>query len=229
MKHIEALVFDCDGIVVDSEKLQIEAEQQTIPSFADEHQLPYQSDELDWDSMRGWARKKIAASVFGVAVDSDIADQFRLAVVEKTVEITCSDNTPLIPGVVGFIDYMKLHSIKMGLATASHRDIYTQYCAVNAMDFFPADYIVAYGECRDDKPKPGPYLEVIRRMNVLPESTLIAEDSDSGIMAGRFAGAIVLGVGTTKTAEHLRINTGAHLVAGNFTEAAYQLQPLLPR
>ncbi|MGC1176666.1 MAG: HAD family phosphatase [Candidatus Saccharimonadales bacterium] len=227
MKKIEAVIFDCDGVVVDSTELQKQAEQDTAISFAEEHSLDYDPEITNWDAMQGWARKKIAAAIYGIPADSEQADAFRLAVVDTTVEIACPDNTPLIPGVEAFADYMALRGLKLGLATASNRKIYSRYCELNAMDFFSPRYIVAHDECRDNKPKPGPFLEVMRRMHVAPERTLVIEDSGSGITAGRYAGAIVLGLATTKPLDYLRAKTDAHLVAEDFQEATRQLQPLL--
>jgi HAD superfamily hydrolase (TIGR01509 family) len=228
MKTIEAVIFDCDGVVVDSDALQREAEQQTALSFAEEQNLPYDSSVVDWDSMQGWARKKIASSIFSVPIDSAQADNYRLAVVDKTVEIATPDNLPLIPGVTAFANYMTMRGLVLGLATASNRKIYSRYCELNDIDFLSPRYIVAHGECKDDKPKPGPFLEVMQRMNVMPERTLVIEDSGSGITAGRYAGAIVLGLATTKSSEYLRTKTGAHMVAENFKDAAHTIQDLLP-
>lgn len=84
MGKIEAVIFDCDGIVLDSDRLQREAEQQTAGEFAKEHDLSFDPDAVEWESMQGWARRKIAAKIFGVSADSETADAFRLAVVEKT-------------------------------------------------------------------------------------------------------------------------------------------------
>jgi sugar-phosphatase len=229
MKTIEAIIFDCDGVVVDSESLQREAEQQTAESFAEEHDLPYDPSNVDWNSMQGWARKKIASNIFSIPIDSKHADNYRLAVVDKTIEIATEDNLPLIPGITAFADYMAMRGLTLGLATASNRKIYSRYCELNEMDQFPPQYIVTHGECKDDKPKPGPFLEVMRRMNVVPERTLVIEDSGSGITAGRYAGAIVLGLATTKPVEYLQTKTGAHLVAEDFKDAANLLQPILPK
>lgn len=226
---IEAVIFDCDGVVVDSDALQRQAEQQTAGPFAEEHGLAYDPESVDWDIIQGWARKKIAAEIYGVQPESEVADMFRLAVVDTTVQITCADNVPLIPDVTNFVEYLKMQGLRLGLATSSNRAIYQKYCQINPMDFFPPGYILTQGEAVDDKPKPGPFLEVMRRMVVNPERTVVVEDSASGIAAGRYAGATVLGLATTKPIEYLRSQTGAQLVAADFTDAARQLQPLLPR
>lgn len=142
--------------------------------------------------------------------------------------MACEDNLSLIPGITGFRDYLAMRGLTMGLATSSHRKIYTRYCELNAIDFFHPDYVITHGEAVDDKPQPGQFVEIMRRMHVEPKQTLVIEDSGSGITAGRHAGATVLAVATTKSAEYLRTQTGAHIVTGDFPEAARALHPILP-
>jgi HAD superfamily hydrolase (TIGR01509 family) len=227
MKHIEAVIFDCDGIIVDSAQLQAQAEQATAAPFAEQHGLNYDPETIDWSGMEGWARKKIAASIYGIPVESEEADKFRVAVIEKTVEIACDDNLSLIPGIEAFTDYLILRGLKLGVATSSNRKIYSRYCELHQIDFAPPGNIVTYGEAKENKPKPDPFIEIMRRMNVASERTLVIEDSGSGITAGRRAGAIVLAIATTKSTEYLHTKTGAHIVTEDFKKAAHELQPLM--
>lgn len=227
MANVEAVIFDCDGVVVDSQNLQTQAEQRTAQSFSEMHGLPYDPNSIDWASMEGWGRTKIAAKIFGIEADSEVAEEFREAVVDTTVEIACNENLRLVDGVDSFMDFMRLKGVTLGLATSSNRRIYQQYCVVSRIDYFRPEFVVAHREAVDSKPKPGPYLEVMKRMDVDPRRTLVIEDSSSGIAAGRYAGAIVLGLATSKSEDYL-METDAHIVAGDFEEAARLLQPLLP-
>lgn len=229
MSRIEAVILDCDGVVVDSDKLHDETEQKTAITFAEEHHLDYDPDSADWKLMRGWARINIAERIYRVPSSSELADLFRLAVVEAILEVASTDNLSLIAGITPFVGFLRQQTLELGLATMSNRRIYTRYCELLPMDFFHTDYTVAQSEAIDDKPKPGPYREVMRRMGVPPEKTLIMEDSVSGIEGARYSGAIVLGLATTKSPEHLRTKTSAHLVATDFKDAARQIRPLFRR
>ncbi len=220
MSKIEAVLFDCDGVVVDSAGLQTQAELTAVSVFAEEHGLSL-PDSIAWDQMVGWGRRQIAAQIFNIQDDSDLADLFRQAVVDRSVDIATEDNCPLIPGVRSFTGYMATLGFKVGLATSSNRSIYDKYCAINQIDFIPRELTVAFGEAQDNKPKPGPYLEVARRMNIDPKCSLVIEDSESGVTAARHAGATVLAIATTKPASYLRQRTDAHYVAQDFEEAAH--------
>lgn len=56
-------------------------------------------------------------------------------------------------------------------------------------------YIISINDRKDLKPKPNPdaYLEAIRELGALPETTIILEESNSGIKAAKAAGAYTIG------------------------------------
>lgn len=223
----EAVLFDCDGVLVDSANLQTAAEQSTASSFALSHGFEFDPGLVDWSSLSGLGRRQIAANLFNIPANSIEAEQFRAAVVDTTVGITDVE-LPLIEGVNTFIEYLVLKGLKLGLATSSDRRIYNKYCELQSIDYFPPGFIVAFGECQSDKPLPGQYLELMNRMHVKPEKTLVIEDSKGGITAGLFAGANVLALATTKSVKYLHRETDAHYVARNFRVAARQIQSELP-
>ncbi len=221
---IDAVVFDCDGVTVDSDGLQVQAEQETALIMAEERGVELDIDQLNWSRFRGWGRVNIAAELFGP--DSELGEAYREAVIETTVRIACQDNLRCIDDFVQFAPYLLQRGCVLGLATSSNRRIYAKYCEVVPINHFQAT--VAHNEALDNKPKPGPFREVMRRLNVDAQNTLVIEDSATGITAGRFAGALVLGLATTESSEYLKQATDAHLVAANFRQAAHLLQPYLP-
>lgn len=228
MRGLEAVIFDCDGVLVDSDALQVQAQKETATTLVEQHGLDIDLSNIDWDEMQGWGRVKIAAKLFSVDLKSELADQYRIDTIATTVRIACEENLFMIPNAENFVKYMVLRGLKVGVATSSHRDAYMAYWSVHPLDLFPPGYIVTHGEALDNKPQAGPYREVMKRMDVEPSRTLVVEDSGSGITAGRSAGAFVLGLATTKSPEYLRTKTGAHLVAEDFKDATRQLQPYLP-
>jgi beta-phosphoglucomutase-like phosphatase (HAD superfamily) len=54
--------------------------------------------------------------------------------------------------------------------------------------------VVSSDEVNNGKPAPDTYLEIFKRLNVLPEETVVVEDSGGGIMAGVNSGAKVIAV-----------------------------------
>jgi len=223
---IEAVIFDIDGVVVDSNRLQVDAEKEAARLMAEELGIDLNLEDIDWTRFAGWGRTKIAKALYGAETPDETCEDYRERVVNTSVEIACADNLTAIEGINNFMDFLVVRGVLIGAATSSNRRIYESYTGL--VDMSRIRTSVAHRECVDDKPKPGPFREVMRRLDVESENTLVIEDSASGITAGRYAGALVLGLATTKTPEFLSSSTGAHLVAEDFRHAAHLLQPHLP-
>jgi sugar-phosphatase len=66
------------------------------------------------------------------------------------------------------------------------------------------EVLVAAEDVHEGKPSPEPYLVAARRLGVDPSNCVVFEDTPAGVEAGRAAGATVLGIATTFSAEALR-------------------------
>lgn len=223
---IEAVIFDWDGVVSDSADLQVEAEQTAAQGLAEERGLELDITKFDWAGFEGWGRVKIAASLFDVEPTHELAETYRNQVADASVDIINEGKLSPIKGVMSFSDYMRVRVGPLAVATSCNRKILDPSITLFGLE---SHFVttVANREGLDDKPKPGPYREVMRRLQVAPERTLVVEDSASGITAGRYAGAMVLGIATTKSSEYLRASTDAQMVAEDFKHAAHLLQPYL--
>jgi HAD superfamily hydrolase (TIGR01509 family) len=219
MKRIDAIIFDWDMVLCDSADLQIAAEQQTAT------EMGVDIAAIEWSKFKGWGRTLIAAEIFDDK-RPEVGEEYRERVVDTTCNILEEQNLQPINGAVEFLDYMRWRVGKLAVATSSNRRIYdASIVHFDMQDYFRTS--VAHRECIDSKPKPGPYIEVMRRLNVSPENTLVVEDSHSGIDAGRYAWAKVLAIPTTLPEEELRTTSGAQLVAEDFQHAVHLLQPYL--
>lgn len=223
---IELAIFDWDGVVADSDALAVEAEQVAARAMAEELGAELEMESIDWTEFQGWGRVKIAAALFGVESTDEIAESYREAVVETTVDIMGEHNLSPVEDALQFLGYMQRRVGNLAVATSSNRRILDP-----SIELFGLQghfrHTIAHRECIDDKPLPGPYREVMNRFNVAPEHTVIFEDSRSGITAARHSGGLTVALPTTQTYEFLRASTGAHLVADNCKHAAHLLQPQL--
>lgn len=223
---IEAILFDWDGVVSDSDGLSEEAEQISAVNLA--AQIGMESDiaSTDWAQFRGWPRVKIAATLFNIDKNHELTETYRQKVVDTSVEIMGPHNLRPIEGVEPFLNYTQRHIGVLGVATSSNRRILDPSIQLFGLTNYFRETL-AHRECREDKPQPDQYLELMRRFNVDPKRTLVIEDSPSGITAGRYSGALVLAIATTNTEGYLRRSTDAHLVAKDYKHAVHLLAPYM--
>jgi beta-phosphoglucomutase-like phosphatase (HAD superfamily) len=223
---IEAVIFDIDGVVVDSDRVQSDSQRQVALAMADELGAELNDESIDWDELVGPGRIIVAKKLFGENTSQEICENYRKRVIDTTIEIIGPHNLVAIKDITSFIEHLVVRGILLGAATSSNRRIYNKYAEIVDMSRFRTS--VTHRECFEDKPKPGPYMEVMRRLEAKPENTLIIEDSPGSINGARYSGAMVLGLATAKRpAETLRENTGAHMAAEDFRHAAYLLDPYL--
>jgi HAD superfamily hydrolase (TIGR01509 family) len=182
---IEAVVFDLDGILVQSEELWDAARRE----LAEEHGIEWPDGATE--AMMGMSSKEWSRYVHDeVGVPDDPAEINRkvLAWVEKRYR----QELPWIPGAQEAVRRMAA-SFPLGLATSSNREIIDIVIEVGGF----ADLIrvsVSSEEVERGKPAPDVYLETTRRMGVDPTRTAAVEDSTNGLLAAHNAGMRVIAI-----------------------------------
>lgn len=100
---------------------------------------------------------------------------------------------PLKKGALEFMQVLRTHGIKMGIATSNGREIVdTVIEALNIGQYF--DVIVTACEVKAGKPSPDIYLEAALRLGMKPKHCMVFEDIPAGILAGKRAGMRVYAV-----------------------------------
>jgi HAD superfamily hydrolase (TIGR01509 family) len=185
MSKIEAVVFDLDGILVQSEELWDQARRE----LAEEHGIEW--PEGATDAMMGMSSKEWSRYVHdevGVPDDPATINDKVLAWVEKRYR----KDLPWIPGAQEAVRRMA-EAFPLGLATSSNREIID--IVIEEGGF--ADLIevtVSSEEVDRGKPAPDVYLEATRRMGVDPARTAAIEDSTNGLLAAHNAGMRVIAI-----------------------------------
>ena len=123
----------------------------------------------------------------------------------------------ITPGLNEFILFLEKKGFTLGIVSASRQKwINLVLTRIPLRKKF--SYILSINDRKELRPKPYPdsYLEAIKVLNAVPETTIILEDSNSGIQAARAAGALTIGF-----REHLPPDyqqTGAHFYANSLKE-----------
>jgi HAD superfamily hydrolase (TIGR01509 family) len=177
---IDAVIFDLDGVIVDSEIWWDEARR----DFALAHGRAWTVE--DRAAVMGANSRQWAATMQArLALDLD-AGAIQDAIVERMVERYEREGAPTIDGAAEAVRRIA-ERWPTALASSSHpRVIAASIAATGLADVFRV--VISSDEVAHGKPEPDVFLEAARRLGVDPASTLVVEDSLNGLKAARSAG-----------------------------------------
>jgi HAD superfamily hydrolase (TIGR01509 family) len=182
---IEAVVFDLDGILVQSEELWDEARR----SLAADHGISWPDGATD--AMMGMSSKEWSRYVHDEVGVPDSPEEINRKVLERLLERYRTD-LPWIDGAQEAVRRIGA-AYPLGLATSSNREIIDIVVEVGGFEDLLA-VTVSSEEVERGKPAPDVYLEVVRRMGVDPSRCAAIEDSTNGLLAAANAGMRVIAI-----------------------------------
>ncbi|MEN9987768.1 MAG: hypothetical protein RLZZ585_807 [Bacteroidota bacterium] len=177
LSQFEAVIFDMDGVLIDSEPLWKIAMEEVFHSLGStlkksdfQKTVGLRIDEVIhfWNIQENW----------GVENERDVEE----AIIVKMIELISQNAAPLT-GVIETLDYLRSQNIKIGLGTSSsNRLIQVVLRELNIHSYFDVTHSAeneAFG-----KPHPAVYLTVAQQLQVSPNRCLVIEDSFNGVIAG---------------------------------------------
>jgi len=185
MSAIEAVVFDLDGVLVDSEHLWDDVREELARERGGRWHERAQADMMGMSSVE-WSR--YMHDVIGLAESPEEID----AEVVARMRARYARELPLIDGAVDAVT--RLASVfRLALATSSNRSIIDLVLAGAGLESL-FEVTVSSEEVAHGKPAPDVFLEAARRLRVAPERCAAVEDSANGIRAARAAGMRVIAI-----------------------------------
>lgn len=184
---IEAVIFDMDGLMIDSERVTFEGYQ---------HVLKKDNLTMSEETYKTLLGKTVKA-VYELFA-SDYGDQYDVDQVIKEVHQYIADRfendgVPLKKGLLELLKYLKENNYKTIVATSSHRsrvDLILKQAKIT--EYF--DDSICGDEVTHGKPDPEVFLKACQKLNVSPDKALVLEDSESGINAAYNAKIKVIGI-----------------------------------
>ena len=182
---IEAVVFDLDGVLLDSEQVWDEAREELARERGGRWHEQAQRDMMGMSSPE-WSR--YMHDVIGLAEPpEEINDE-----VVRRMERRYRERLPLLPGAAEAVKRLAARW-PLGLASSSNRPLIDLVLEVSGLArFFRAT--VSSEEVARGKPAPDVFLEAARRLGVPAERVAVVEDSANGIRAGRAAAMRVVAI-----------------------------------
>lgn len=180
---IKGVLFDMDGIVLDTEKLYtrfwVEAAQSL--GYPMTHEMA-----LGMRSLSRQAGEKQLKAYLGENADYFAVRETRIRMMEAFIE---ENGVELKPGIHELLAFLKEHDIKTSIATSSPLDRTKKYLSqVGLVDDF--DALVSGHMVEHGKPEPDIYVYAASNLGLKPEECLVLEDSPTGILAAYRAGCV---------------------------------------
>jgi HAD superfamily hydrolase (TIGR01509 family) len=182
---IEAVVFDLDGVIVDSEHVWDEVREQLARERGGRWHDRAQAEMMGMSSVE-WSR--YMHDVIGLP---EPPEEINAEVVRRLLR-RYRGSLPLVDGAVEAVRRLA-GSFRLGVASSSNRQVIDFVLAeAGIAELFAAT--VSSEEVARGKPAPDVYDEAARRLGVLPEACAAVEDSANGIRSAHAAGLRVLAV-----------------------------------
>lgn len=179
----EAVVFDMDGVITDTEKLYRRFQLEEGRSRGVPEDVIVDACEHIAGGNK-YVNKKVFEDIVGMGIDYM---EYREKVIEKLDNFIDTNGVELKKGVKELLAYLKEKGIKIGLATSTVKERAVKYLVSHEIyDYFDA---LIFGDMVEHgKPAPDIYLKACDVLGVEPEKTIGVEDSINGIVSAGRAG-----------------------------------------
>ncbi len=220
---LQAVVFDVDGTLVDSERHGHRVAFNDAFAAAG---LPYSWDEETyghWLSVHGGVRR---IDAFLEEMGRPEAEREELAPklhAEKTKLLRAmidAGRIPPRPGMAELLDHLAASGVRLGVATVGS-DGWVKHLLGRLFPEADFEVVVTGADVSEKKPDPGCYLQALEGLGVGPEAAVAVEDSATGLASARGSGLACVVVRNDYTADEDM--TGADLVLDGVDAGAHVL------
>jgi HAD superfamily hydrolase (TIGR01509 family) len=181
---ILAIVFDMDGVLVDTEQLWDEVREELTTEWGGRYTPEAQEAMMGMSSLE-WSRYLHETVGLRAPPEAINAEVVRRMLARYEVDL------PVVPGAVEAVRRLDGEGFKLAVASSSNRELIDAVLRrIELAALFEAT--VSSEEVDRGKPAPDVYVEAARRLDVPPEKCAAIEDSASGIRAARAAGMRVV-------------------------------------
>ena len=182
---MEAVLFDMDGLILDSERVYDRA------MAAAGSSLGYVLDECFLKRTRGVNAGLFAQIIYEEFGDGFPLEEFRSRYKEIIWEIFQKEGLGVKPGFKELHQYLVKRKMKYCLATSTNRQMTEKLLHIAGIgDIFHS--IICGDEGKLGKPHPEIYQKAAAMLGIMPAECLVLEDSVNGIKAGYEAGCRVI-------------------------------------
>jgi HAD superfamily hydrolase (TIGR01509 family) len=182
---LQAVMFDMDGLLVDSEPLWFEVECQVMA------QLGGDWDEADQEALLGGSLPRTVAYLLARAARPASPQVVGRWLVDGMIALLAARAPRVLPGAAELLAEVRGAGISHALVTSSERPIMDAVLRHLRLGF---DATVCAADVRRGKPHPEPYQRAVALLGADPRYCVALEDSPNGVAAAEAAGCRVVAV-----------------------------------
>jgi HAD superfamily hydrolase (TIGR01509 family) len=178
--HSQAVIFDMDGLITDTEPLWKQAEKEIFGQYG----LCLTDDLLR--QVMGFRLNEVVAYWYQYQPWSNPDfEQTEHQIIQRMLELI-SNSATLMPGVLALLQYLRQHDKKMAIASSSSMELIhavVQKLQIGSyFDLLYSAQFEPYG-----KPHPGIFITAAKQLDATPLMSMVIEDSINGVIAAKAA------------------------------------------
>lgn len=220
-KNIQAVLFDCDGIIADSEAYWNEIDRIHLGHYG----------VADYD---GQYKEHVIGKSF-ILSETFYKDIFKIdAPVEEMMEQRTgvaaqfyAETIPTFEGVAEVLLKLKAMNLKLALATSSVSRLILPFLQRHSIEKY-FDAIVTGEMVKNGKPHPDIYLLAAEKCGVDATNSIVVEDALAGLQAGRSAGATTIAIPDARWLDPKLFEGEADHIVSTLSEVLPLVRSLLP-
>ena len=212
---IKALIFDFDGLIVDTESPDYESWQQVYQTYGCELAVEKWGQIVGGTGASDFDPHSHLEELCGQQLDRE-----EIWISRRKQYLDELSAQPILPGVVDYLDDAERRGLKLAIASSSPENWVRGHLARLGL-YQRFDAIKTADDVKRTKPDPELYLAILEALAQKPERALVFEDSPNGVKAAKAAGLFCVAVPNKLTAQlefekaDLRLNSLAEIDLGD--------------
>lgn len=212
---LKAVIFDMDGVIIDSEPIHKEVEKKIFKKFGANISEEEHNSYIGMTSMGMWNEIKVRHNF----KQSFSVEELIEMEVKNYIELIQSNrNIKPINGVVELIDELHKNHIKLAIASSAVRKSIETVVDMFALEKY-FEIRISGEDIKNGKPAPDIFLMASRHLGVKPKDCIVVEDSKNGVYAAKEAGMKCIGFSNPNSGN--QDLSSADMIIRGFTDINY--------
>jgi beta-phosphoglucomutase len=207
---VDAVIFDMDGVLVDTEPIHMMVEQSIFKELGIQVGMLYHQTFIGRSSKEMWA---------DIINNYGLKTSVQELVIRKRElymqELESMSELPVMPGVKLLLESLQINNKKLALASSSAMPNIRYIISRTGLEAF-FQVVVSGDDLPRSKPDPAIFLQAADFLDAHPSSCIVIEDASAGVQAARSAGMKC--VGLLGNGHYKQDISGADLIISQYAE-----------